>query len=66
MGVGEERGTNAMFGFSPIQFPDGRSVMELAMLVTMTPMLVTFSAFQSGRRMTELIWMNTLLYKVSC
>ncbi len=36
------------------------------MLVTMTPMLVTFSAFQSGRRMTELIWMNTLLYKVSC
>ena len=53
-----------MFWFSPVQFPDERSVKEFVMLCSMTPMLVMFSMFQSGSRMTELIRGNVLLYRV--
>lgn len=49
---------------SPLPFPDVRSFMELTMLLMIAPTLIAISMIESQQRMTELIWMNTLPFKV--
>lgn len=49
----------------PLTFPSVGSIMEFNMQTMTSQARIMFSMFQSGQRMTELIWMNALLYKVS-
>ena len=50
--------------FYAFPLPNVGSIMEFTMQTMTSQARIAFSMYQSGQRMTELIWRNALLYKV--